>query len=200
VGGANFAYEYHFTDQVGNLRMAYRTGNSSTYRATMETAQATQEGILFSNMERQLRQTDPCENDTRIQLSNAQPLGPMRIVKVKKGDVVSAQVDASYTTPATQHNGSGLSAFLQLNGSNLPGQEGSNTNRPALSVGILYNPASPPPSSVPRAYLRLLAYNSAGEVIRDEPVYVNSQDCLGKLATSAYRVEQDGYVRVYLAS
>ena len=101
---------------------------------------------------------------------------------------------------ATQHNGSGLSAFLQLNGSNPPGQEGSNTNRPALSVGILYNPSSPPSTSVPRAYLRLLAYNSAGEVIRDEPVYVNSQDCLGRLATSSYRVEQDGYVRVYLAS
>ena len=37
-------------------------------------------------------------------------------------------------------------------------------------------------------------------MLRDESVYVNSQDCLGKLATSAYRVEQDGYVRVYLAS
>ena len=124
----------------------------------------------------------------------------MRIVKVSKGDVVSAQVDASYNTPATQHNGSGLSLLLQPVSGNLPGQDGSNTNRPALSVGILYNPASPPSTSVPRAYLRLLAYNSAGEVIRDEPVYVNSQDCLGKLATSAYRVEQDGYVRVYLAS
>jgi hypothetical protein len=37
-------------------------------------------------------------------------------------------------------------------------------------------------------------------VIRDEPVYVTSQDCLGKLVTSSYRVEQDGYVRIYLAS
>ncbi len=93
-----------------------------------------------------------------------------------------------------------MSAFLQLNGSNPPGQEGSNANRPALSVGILYNPSSPPSTSVPRAYLHLLAYNSSGEVIHDEPVYVNSQDCLGKLATSSYQVEQDGYVRVYLAS
>ena len=147
-------------------------GSTDTKMATMEPGQATQERILFSNTDRQVFQTDPCEGDKRIQLSNAQPLGPMRIVKVSKGDVVSAQVDALYTTPATQHNGSGLSAFLQLNGSNLPGQDGSNTNRPALSVGILYNPASPPVTSVPRAYLRLLAYNSASEVIHDEPVPV----------------------------
>ena len=200
TGGANFAYEYHFLDQVGNLRMAYRAGNSSTYTATMEPGQAVQEGVLFSNLTNAVRVTDPCEGDRRIQLSNSQPLGPMRIVKVSKGDVVSAQVDASYTTAATQHNGSGLSLMLQPVSGNLPGQDGSNVNRPALSVGILYNPASPPSTSVPRAYLRLLAYNSTGEVIRDEPVYVNSQDCLGKLATSAYQVEQDGYVRIFLAS
>ena len=199
VGGTNFAYEYHFLDQVGNLRMAYRAGNSSTYTATMETAQAAQESTWFSNMERQVLQTDPCENDRRLELSNSQPLGPMRIVKVSKGDVVSANVDGYYTTPATQNNGSGLSLLLQPVSGNLPGQEGSNTNRPALSVGILFNPSTTPPSNVPRAYLRLLAYNSAGEVIRDQPVYVNSQDCLGKLNTS-YQVEQDGYVRVYLAS
>src|SRR4028118_873877 len=82
-----------------------------------------------------------------------------------------------------------------------PCQWASSTIRPAppVSGGLPSNPASPPATSVPRAYLRLLAYNSAGEVIHDEPVYVNSQDCLGRLATSAYQVEQAGYRRVYLA-
>ena len=87
------------------------------------------------------RVTDPCEGDQAIVLSPTHPMGPMRLLKVSKGDRISARVKARYSRPASRNNGAELNLFLQgYPGGNLPGQEGSNTNRPALSVGISLTP------------------------------------------------------------
>ena len=202
-GNGAFAYEYHFTDQVGNLRLAYRRGSTDSRTATMEAVNAAGVQMQCSNLASLPRVTDLCEGDQAIVLSPTHPMGPMRLLKVSKGDRISARVKARYSSAASRNNGAELNLFLQgYPGGNVPGQEGSNANRPALSVGISLTPRPDgAPASVPNAYLRLVAYNAEGQVVGNEPPrYVNSQDCLGELAISDYQVQQEGYVRVYLAN
>ena len=198
-----WAYEYHYKDHLGNLRLAFRPGTTHTYVATMETSQPTKanEEQMFSNLSDAIRVPQGCVGGG-IRLTAQQPMGPMRILKVSKGDLIRARVTGWYQTPANNNGGGALALWLQaLPGGNVAGQNDRAAPRPSLSVGLTVNaPRSGVPVNAPKAYLQLQAYDEQGGSAGQETRFVGSQDCLGALLIEGYRVEVDGYVRVYLAS
>ena len=99
-------YQYHLKDHLGNTRLTFSTSNESySIKATMEDTKAASEELVFTNLP-----------DTRIVMSAANatslvevpgankaarvdsndPIGPMTMLKVDKGDTIKLETWAYY--------------------------------------------------------------------------------------------------------
>ncbi len=156
---------------------------------------------MFSHLTDAIRVPSGCLGGG-IRLTSTQPMGPMRILKVRRGDVITAKAKGWYSAPASSNGGSGLQLWLQaVPDGNVPGQSETRQSLPSLRVGLTLNLPNGVPADAPKAYLQLQAYDEQGQTAGQQTRFVAQQNsCLSDLLIDDYRVEQDGYVRVYLAS
>jgi hypothetical protein len=173
--GGSWAYEYSYKDHLGNLRLSFRPGRSYSYKATMESSEPAKgnEERMFSNLTDAIRVPNGCVGGG-IRLTTTNPMGPMRILKVRRGDIITAKVKGWYSTPASSNGGSGLQLWLQaVPEDNVPGQSETGQNLPSLRVGLTLNLPNGVPSDAPKAMPReksVPSWLTQGESIAVEPL------------------------------
>ncbi|MDJ1492871.1 DUF6443 domain-containing protein [Cytophagaceae bacterium DM2B3-1] len=206
IAAADYAYEYHYKDHLGNLRLAFRKGNAARFFASMEPSQKVREESEFAGLDDNIRSSDPnsCGTGTTVKLTTQRPIGPMRILQVRKGDKISAGVWGYYLSSSSSNSGSNFQLFLQNTGNNPAGQakEGGGS-WPTLQVGLAMTPFSGG-NSTPKGYLRIKAYSSTGAELplpdNDRSFYLTTGTDCQHLVSGDYIVKEDGYVRIFLGN
>lgn len=164
---AQGAYEYHYTDHLGSLRMALRqVADVPAYTATMETSQAQIEEATFDNVSTTRDATYFRTGSRAAKVNQQKVLGPWRTLSLVKGDKVGAKAYGFYTG-SSNTNRTPLQLFLQAYGGNYPvtGEKTGN-NYPRLQIGVSANIAQPTTTSgVPVAYLKWLFYDNNGNLV-----------------------------------
>ncbi|MDJ1470201.1 LamG-like jellyroll fold domain-containing protein [Xanthocytophaga flava] len=203
TGKSAYVYEYHYKDHLGNLRLAFQKGENLQSQATLEDAAQATESLQF-NIVPQTRQSDAIKVYSGLKaakLTLQYPMGPMRIFKVQRGDKLSASVVGAFFEDASSTT-NGLSLFLQTTGGNPAGQtrEG-NQSWPSLQVGLATGFPSNAPTSLPKAYLRMIFYNEDQTVVADLSDFLeNTKNSFHALEILNQTVQQSGYVRIFVAN
>lgn len=204
TGGGNYAYEYHYKDHLGNLRLSFRKQEgTTTYRATMETPRAVAEEVQFVNVAAS-RATDGRASTglSAAKLNASQVLGPWKTLKVKSGDVVNGKAYAYYETFSSGSGGTSLSFFLTMAGS-VKGGEESGKNVPLLKLGVTVAPSpSAPAAGVPVAFLRYIFYDENYTYVSSQtvPVTAAALNAWQTLTLPQLTADRDGYVQVFVAN
>ncbi|SHL69627.1 RHS repeat-associated core domain-containing protein [Chitinophaga jiangningensis] len=109
----SFVYDYFEKDHLGNIRMVLtEQNNTAIYAATMETANAPTESLLFSNID-DTRVTKPAgypadgssANKSVAKLSaqgNSKKIGPSIVLRVMAGDTIQIGAKAFYKSISPQ--------------------------------------------------------------------------------------------------
>ena len=101
IQNEELSYEYHLRDHLGNNRVTFSTVNESyTIVATMEDANATNEEAYFENVS-ETRVSMAAANNTpegnkAARVQSTDPIGPMTMLSVNKGDTVTLSAYAYY--------------------------------------------------------------------------------------------------------
>ncbi|WP_190277641.1 DUF6443 domain-containing protein [Adhaeribacter rhizoryzae] len=208
-------YEYHLKDHLGNLRVAFAEGTTTTLMATMEASRASEEDTVFTNVA-QTRKQDQVRARTgsyaaRLNAKEKRLLGPGKRLTVFKGDTIRAEVFGHYEIENKASVLTSLAAWVLSNGAmqvaQPPAREGSMPGRgkpmfPYLSVGLALSPqVVQKEKNVPQAYLKYIVYDSTGHYISSHYQVLSQQakDSWEKLELE-YIAEQDGYVEVFTAT
>jgi RHS repeat-associated protein len=222
VGQAKVSYQREFTlkDHLGNLRLAYRAGQTRTYLATLEQDANTRK--------RETQQFDSLSVSPPIAVatpyamgqyaarlnaggSTPQPLGPLTQLTVQKGD--SLRISAPGLYPQKVNNSSfffSLASFvaglLQPAPAGAPPRaDGSRRGGlPLLQVGLnaaSLTAVSQLSNGVPKGYLRVLVFNQ-DSVLVDQRKLQLTQDALGhyQVLSDTLSIRRDGYVTVYVGN
>lgn len=116
---ASIAFDYFLKDHLGNVRMVLtsETKTDQYPAATMETAQATTEQALYSNISTTRvakpagyptdNYTNPNANVARVN-GGTQKIGPSKLLKVMAGDKINFRVSSWYKTTNTPGTPSSL--------------------------------------------------------------------------------------------
>ncbi len=201
TGKATYTYEYHYKDHLGNLRMAFQKGNTNQFMASMETINAATEEAKFTNVATTRNNEKSSSGTYSAKLTAQNPMGPSRIIKVRRGDRIQASVYGLYATNSSTNTGSDLSLFLQASSGNPAGQTEGSTSWPNLQVGLAMIPRSSQDATLPKAYLRMVFYNKDNAYVKEQIVYIASgADAFQYLQIPQLLVEQTGYVRVFVAN
>jgi len=222
AGQAKVSYQREFTlkDHLGNLRLAYRAGQTRTYLASLEQDEPTRK--------RETQQFDSLSVSPPIAVAtpyamglyaarlNAggaapQPLGPLTQLTVQKGD--SLRISAPGLYPQKVNNSSfafSLASFvaglLQPAPAGAPPRaDGSRRGGlPLLQVGLnaaALTAVSQLSNGVPKGYLRVLVFNQDSVLVDQRKVQL-SQDALGhyQVLSDTLSIRRDGYVTVYVGN
>ncbi len=219
TGRADFDYEYHIQDHLGNLRVAYRKGDEIvSYGATMEPEKAIEERREFLNIDKTRDETWSASGVYSAKLNASQPLGPWKEIQIGKGDQIDISVQAHYEPLENEEPDKSLQLFLELNpdysdyhnefGENQP--QAASINR--LQAGIALNPSlsNPSDNEAPNAYLKYLVYDMNHNLITEGVVYVNSSEAkgdginytqdIGQKLELNYVADQDCYIDIFVAN
>ncbi len=222
AGAAHVSYQREFTlkDHLGNLRLAYRAGQTRTYLATLEQDATTRK--------RETRQFDSLSVSTPIAVatpyamgqyaaklnaggSAPQPLGPLTQLTVQKGDSLRISAPGLYPQKVTSSNfafslASFVASLLQPAPAGTPPRaDGSRRGGlPLLQVGLnaaTLTAVSQLSNGVPKGYLRVLVFNQ-DSVLVDQRKLQLSQDALGhyQVLSDTLSIRRDGYVTVYVGN
>jgi RHS repeat-associated protein len=211
--------EFTFQDHLGNLRLAYRAGQTRTYLATLEQDDNTRK--------RETQQFDSLSVSPPIAVATPyalgqyaarlngggatpQPLGPLTQLTVQKGD--SLQVSVSGLYPQKVNNPSFAFSLASFVASLVqPAPAGSPTgvdgNRrgglPLLQLGLGAGLAAPPQlrDGVPKGYLRVLVFNQ-DSVLIDQRTLPLTKAALGnyEVLHDTLTIRHDGYATVYVGN
>ncbi|WP_202923364.1 DUF6443 domain-containing protein [Pontibacter pudoricolor] len=207
-------YEYHLKDHLGNLRLTFGEGETSTQLLTMEAANAETEEQAFERVP-QSRGRDRVhartgEHMARLNAGKGLLLGPSKRLEVKKGDKLEVEVFGHYLQETKDNWLYTIAAFLLGNASmkaidQMP-QDGvkpkTSGKFPLLSVGIAFAPqVKQRLRGVPAAYVKYVAYDTAGAYLGSEYRLITRQAQNNwQQLWLEHRAEQDGYVEVFLAN
>jgi RHS repeat-associated protein len=212
-----YVREYSLKDHLGNLRVAYRPGESATYIATMEpspTPQADREEQQFDSVSiASTRFNAGAAAHTRSYVARlnaalGKPLGPMKILRVHKGDTVQVIAPGMYQQEIHSSNFvfsllGFVTTLLQPAPQPAIGIESSRKLRPlpflGLSLAVL--PALKQIARVPKGYVRLLVFNQDSVLVDSRTQQLssaaqNNYESL-KLAIIA---PSDGYIQAYVGN
>jgi RHS repeat-associated protein len=221
AGGAHISYQREFTfkDHLGNLRLAYRAGQTRTYLATLEqdanTRQRESQQFDSLSVSPPVAVATPYamgQYAARLNAGGAspQPLGPLTQLTVQKGDSLQVSVSGLYPQKLTNSNFAfSLTAFVASLVQPAPagspaGVDGSRRGGlPLLQLGLGAGVASLPQLSggVPKGYLRVLVFNQDSALI-DQRTIPLTKDALGhyQLLQDTLSIRQNGYVSVYVGN
>jgi RHS repeat-associated protein len=197
-GAGAWAFEYHYRDHLGNLRVAFRQ------MAPVPPASTSLEEVsnpAWSNA------SSPVRNGERAsaglwsaKLVPANPLGPWKTIKVGKGDVITVAARASYTTDPTNNSAVNLGVYV----SGLPAQSPESGNVPRLlNVGLSVNPfaVNGVSATIPKAYLSYILQTGDEAVTQSKRYYITAAaKGAWEPLSMTYTAETDGYFQVLVAN
>jgi len=224
AGQAKVSYQREFTlkDHLGNLRLAYRAGQTRTYLATLEQDDNTRK--------RETQQFDSLSVSPPIAVatpwaigqyaarlnaggSTPQPLGLLTQLTVQKGDSLRISAPGLYPQKVTSSNfafslASFVAGLLQPAPAGAPPRaDGSRRGGlPLLQVGLnaaTLTAVSQLSNGVPKGYLRVLVFNQDSVLLADQcrllPLH---QDTPGhyQVLQDTLTIRQNGYVTVYVGN
>ncbi|MEO1655520.1 MAG: RHS repeat-associated core domain-containing protein, partial [Bacteroidota bacterium] len=200
----NYAYEYHYQDHLGNLRMAFRDpGAKPVYNVTMEPVNEVEEEREFDYI-REVRDMEAKKAGTySARLAESQPLGMWKSLPVHKGDIIRVEVWAHYKDANDKDNrGTGFNIFLNALAANTSNPQELSNNPLQLQAGLSFNPVIDPANpALPKAYLRYQFFDKEGNFVISDENNVNSIHLDGweKLSLE-YTPDQDGTIQVFIAN
>ena len=216
------AYEYSIKDHLGNLRLAFRRGETKTYWAFLENdpAQLRREQREFDSLSVSApirtqvghQYARSGEGVARLSAGGNQPtpLGPLKQLSVGAGDTVTVTAYGLYQQPVRSGSWAfSLAGFLAslrpTPGS--PALESGYYRRsralPLLSVGLALAPALPVfAATVPHAYLRVLVYNADSVLVDSRTVGLSSaaKDNYEQLQQRVIVPQGGAYVLAYVGN
>ncbi|MEO1652125.1 MAG: hypothetical protein AAFU64_01155 [Bacteroidota bacterium] len=169
LSGSGFAYEYHYKDHLGNLRLAFRDpGAGPSYAVTMERVNEVEEEREFAYLQ-ETRYMDSEKSRTgsySAQLDEVHPLSMWKSLKMGKGDSITVSVHGRYEDNSPKSNpGSGLTAFINLLNLNPPNPQEQLNDPVQLQAGIGFSPvANPSNNQIPKAYLKFQFFDENGKL------------------------------------
>lgn len=222
-----YVFDYFLKDNLGNVRMVLSTEkDTAVYKATMETASAARENMLFSNIE-QTRSKQPVgypENQTanaggyvaRLNALNGQKIGPALVLRVMAGDSVMIGVNAfdkkgsaevSRITPEAMiaalldaFNGGGRNSGVHdVISGDLPALPFSNAVYKEIRQR---DPSEDFPDRLP-AYLCFATFDDQFNLVSQNAGVKQVQtatDVLQTLVAPQMRIEKSGYVYIYTSN
>ncbi|MDJ1484208.1 DUF6443 domain-containing protein [Cytophagaceae bacterium YF14B1] len=212
AGTTEFAYEYHYKDHLGNLRVAFReAARIAPFYATMEIERAAYEESQFENLGT-TRNTNDLTPHTRTgnysaklySTSASHGLGPWKTLYVKKGDKIDAESFAYYESGS--NNGAHNPLSLYIGNAGATRQAGNETNKNIfanLQIGISANVAMPQAGSEPVGYLKILVYNKEYQLLgaqcKIRQITQSASESWEELHLSHVATE-DGYVQILVAN
>jgi RHS repeat-associated protein len=226
AGQAQVSYqrEYTLKDHLGNLRLAYRLGQTRTYAATLEQDATTRkretqqfDSLSVSIPVAQQVGMSLARTGTYAALLNAggaspQPIGPLTQLTVQKGDTLRVSAPGRYQQAVQSHSfafslASFVASLLQPAPAGAPPRaDGSRRGGlPLLQVGLNAGSLAAltqPSNGVPKGYLRVLVFNQDSVLVAQRTVQL-SQAALNNyevLQTGYLPIQQDGYVSVYVGN
>ncbi|HMI68097.1 MAG TPA: RHS repeat-associated core domain-containing protein [Cyclobacteriaceae bacterium] len=209
-------YEYYLKDHLGNNRVvvAY-TNDTDEYKATMETASQSTEEAQFKNLPATRLQIATYNHTPKNYLTPTpdrvagtngytnKPIGPAKLIQVRTGDQVTAEVYARYTA------GTGGSTAVISNlvaaltgaygiGTGEAAYSAFSTNLPTIAGGLAAN------ANVPKAYLIYILFsnNFSSYQFGYQMVSTYAQAGPEKLTTSVTVPAgyDNGYLYIYVAN
>ncbi|MBC8110622.1 MAG: hypothetical protein H7Y04_06135, partial [Verrucomicrobia bacterium] len=199
-----FAYEYHYKDHLGNLRVAFREGNTTTYTATMEATQAGNEDLQWANVTLTRNGAKARTGTMSSKLTSNNRLGPWRTVKVGKGDQISFTAASHYSTAPNNNIGETLRAFLATAAVSVVSNAGteSGNNAARLQAGINFSPLlTSLPSNQIKAYIQIIVLDKDYKYISSSKQVVSTASLGGwEELTLNYKATTDGYVEVMVVN
>jgi len=213
-----YVREYSLKDHLGNLRLAYRPGDSAIYRATMELAPA-------AVARREEQQFDSASIATtrflagatartgsyvaRLNAALGQPLGPFKILRVHKGDTITVTAPGMYQQELRNTNfqfslPGFVASLLLAQQPNAPaGNEKNQKLRslPFLGLGLSLVPALHQTNRAPQGYMRILVFNADSALINTQTQQLTTaaKDNY-ELLHQQIIAPADGYVQVYVGN
>ncbi|MBX0293120.1 hypothetical protein K3G63_21930 [Hymenobacter sp. HSC-4F20] len=218
-------YEYTLKDHLGNLRVAFHPGERTTYMAMLDSDpdQTRREQHQFDSVSvsapiRQVVGGQFAHGGDGVALLNAsgaqpRPLGPLKQLAVAKSDTVLVTAFGMYQQKVNTNTtwGFSLAGFVasllqQPQPTATPSAEGTRRVRvlPLLNAGLT---AATLPAlqqlagGVPKAYLRVLVFNSDSVLVRvkTKQLSLASEGGYEQLQDSVV-VPRSGYVQAYVAN
>uniref|UniRef100_UPI0005C751B6 PKD domain-containing protein n=2 Tax=Flexithrix dorotheae TaxID=70993 RepID=UPI0005C751B6 len=200
-----FAYEYHYKDHLGNLRMSLREGGEFIFEASMDTDKGTEEEAGFQN----IAETRDIENETGNDAKSGDAsahlnanlpggiqkvVGPLKEFEVEQGDQILAEVFTRYNfEEGKSTNSFSVGTILQ----NIIQGEGGGTSTIPFSI----TSKDYTHETVPNAYIRIVAYDEEGQEVQDStqwilPAGTNDWYQMSTNLTIAFK----GTVKVFVAN
>lgn len=197
TGTGAWAFEYHYHDHLGNLRVAYRQTPLMNSATSLEEVS----NPAWSNASSPVRNGERASGGFwSAKLVPANPLGPWRTVKVGKGDVITVSARGFYTTDPTNNSAVNLGVYV----SGLPAQSPESGNVPRLlNVGLSVNPfaVNSVSATVPKAYLSYILQTADEAVTQSKRYYITAAAKTGwEPLSMTYTAETDGYLQVLVAN
>ncbi|MDX5438734.1 MAG: DUF6443 domain-containing protein, partial [Pontibacter sp.] len=207
-------YEYFIKDHLGNLRLTFKDGDVSAQQLTMEQVNAEEEEREFERVaQSRRRDRSRARTGQHSAMLNAKKgllLGPSKKLEVRRGDRIEAEVYGHYqqevkdnwlyTVAAALLGNTGVSIANNGKGGEAAKPQGGKF--PYLAVGIaLAPPVKQRLKGVPAAYIKYIAYDTAGAYLGSEYRVITREalDNWQQLRLE-YKAQQDGYVEVFLAN
>ncbi|WP_211289983.1 DUF6443 domain-containing protein [Hymenobacter chitinivorans] len=214
-----YSREFSLKDHLGNLRVAYRTGEPATFRATMEVDPA-------SRAHREEQQFDSASIAStrflagpvartgsyvsRLNAASGQPLGPLKILRVQKGDTVQVTAPGIYQQEVRNFNfGFSMIGFVatllqqQSSGTTSTNPESPRKFRPVPFLGLSLSvlPTLQQFGRVPKGYVRLLVFNQDSVLVdsRTQQLSSAAQNNYEELHLSVVS-PTDGYIQAYVGN
>jgi RHS repeat-associated protein len=213
-----YVREFSLKDHLGNLRMAYRPGDSAVYHATMEMNPA-------STARREEQQFDSVRVAStrfaagplartgsyvaRLNAALGKSLGPVKVLSVHKGDTITVTAPGLYQQEVPNRflrfalPGFVAGMVLQRPTNTPPGGElkTKHNSLPFLGLSLSLVPALHPNGSVPKGYMRILVYNADSTLVdtRTQELTIaahNSYQVLYQRIVAPV----DGYIQAYVGN
>ncbi|HAS42989.1 MAG TPA: hypothetical protein DCS93_21090 [Microscillaceae bacterium] len=206
---ADFLYEYHYKDHLGNLRVAFREGEKLSYKADLEIV-STDKQQGFEYDETKIRVANPTiAGQHSAKLTTTQPLGMLRNVAVSKGDVVTVKVKGYYNGTPTNNQAVNLGVVLQNlgqpNGNNTSGEVSAQNSPFLVGLGLSITPngaSNNTNNAVPSGYLKSVFFKKDGTPVAASLKIEFLKPGAGQWQdlTLTYTAPERGYVQVFVAN
>ena len=226
AGQASVRYqrEYTLKDHLGNLRLAYRLGQTRIYSATLEQDSTTRKREtqqfdslsvsipVAQNVGMSLARTGTYAALLNANATSPQPIGPLTQLAVQKGDTLRVQAPGHYLQPVSNSSfafslASFVAGLLQPAPANTPASADGRKRGglPLLQVGLnagSLTALTQLSNGVPKGYLRVLIFNSDSVLVDQRTVQLSQAALTGYevLQTGFLPIQQDGYVTVYVGN
>jgi RHS repeat-associated protein len=216
-----FEYEYFIRDHLGNVRTVLTEGrDTSTYAATMESADSVIVRALFSNVYDPVNtvspkpggfDTDGANQKVSKLNGNGNKTGPSLVLKVMAGDKVQISTYAFYNT-AVQPPPGGIdltSDILSLLSTGVVNNSGGKiTNAAGVSAAVnpgvtnFLNNNRPYDNAKPKAYLNWILFDNQFNYIASNSGVKQAQPGASKQALVAplQTIARNGYLYIYLSN